>query len=212
MPAAGSLPSSRPERFAADALGFVAEQAGLAAAEFRELAGGDGGEHGSPRPLYVTTATQIGLLPTAGIPDLPAALLSPGTPAACSQLLRRWLLLPPRPAVADAMHVACRELLTASDALPAARPLPVGKLVALVEARQGNVPFFRELRQVRRPLRGSPATAASSLGLARAVCGRLGPLVCSARGRTWPLGLSPLAHFVTEQFLDDSTVQINRVR
>jgi hypothetical protein len=50
--------------------------------------------------------------------------------------------------VADAMRAACAELLSTQQALPSARPLPVGKLVALLCARQGNAPFFRELSQM----------------------------------------------------------------
>ena len=64
-----------------------------------------------PRPLYVNTASQIGLLPAAGIPDLARALLpSRGALSESLALLRRWLLLPPAPRVADAMRLACAEL------------------------------------------------------------------------------------------------------
>ena len=65
-----------------------------------------------PRPLYVSTATQIGLLGQPGIPDLPSALLPAAAPAACAALLRRWLLVPPRPSVADHAQAACAALET----------------------------------------------------------------------------------------------------
>ena len=57
------------------------------------------------RPLYVTAAAQVGLMGDPKVPSLPDSLLGAsgvaGTTAA-SRLLRRWLLAPPPPAVADA--------------------------------------------------------------------------------------------------------------
>ena len=97
----------------------------------------------------MTTATQVGLLPTPGITDLPSALLPDDAPAACKHFLRRWLLLPPRPSVADAARAACVELTELrTTGLPSARPVPVGKLVGLILAKQANAATFLELKQL----------------------------------------------------------------
>ena len=134
--------------FPSSVVDFAASQAQVRPDEFRRLSSPTSGLDAPPRPLYASTATQIGLIPSPGIPDLPRALLPPHAPAACVNLLRRWLLLPPRPSVADAMREACVSLAALNGPLPACRPLPVGKLVNLLLARQANAPLFDEARRV----------------------------------------------------------------
>ena len=57
-------------------LGFVADECELDLATFRQLPSlRDGVVDCAPAPVYVSTAAQIGLLPTPGIPDLPHSLL-----------------------------------------------------------------------------------------------------------------------------------------
>ena len=65
--------------------------------------------------------SQIGLLNTPGMPDLPKALLPPTASAASVALFRRWLLLPPRAEVADAARAACEQLGQLTCALPVRR-------------------------------------------------------------------------------------------
>ena len=143
-----SLHAPTPADFPRAVLEHVAGENELSVTSFRQLPTRGEARDAPPTPIYLSTATQIGLLPAAGIPDLVRALLPSDAPAACAQLLRRWLLLPPRPSVADAMRAACAELLELRAPLPAARPTPVGKLVGLLLARQANAPFFGELKQL----------------------------------------------------------------
>lgn len=143
-----SLNAASPTLFPQAVLDFASEEAQVDAASFRQLPSRGDGVDAPPTPIYHSTATQIGLLPAAGIPDLLRAVLPSDAPAACSHLLRRWLLLPPRPSVADAMRGACSELVTLPTALPSARPMPIGKLVSLLLARQANAPLFLELKQL----------------------------------------------------------------
>jgi len=140
VPSPGAFPQAM--------IDFVAEVAQVDGRSFRQLPSRGEGLDAPPTPLFMSTATQIGLLPAPGVPDLMRSVLPPDAPAACVHLLRRWLLLPPRPSVADAMHDACAELVALSTALPRARPVPIGKLVSLLLARQANAPLFLELRQV----------------------------------------------------------------
>ena len=43
---------------------------------------------------------------------------------------------------------ACEALGAATGPLPLVRPLPVGKMVRLLSARQANAHFFRDLAQL----------------------------------------------------------------
>jgi hypothetical protein len=71
-----------------------------------------------PRPLYMTTATQIGVLPKEGIPSLPSSLLPATTPSLIRELVKKWLLWPPPPPIASRISDAC-------SALKAPNPPPV---------------------------------------------------------------------------------------
>ncbi|KAG5186777.1 hypothetical protein JKP88DRAFT_308923 [Tribonema minus] len=121
-----------------------------------ELAGGESGaftvarsqrarEAGRPRPVYLSTALQIGLLPNPNVPDLIPRLLPRGYPGHCARFLRRWLLSPPPHALADAMAELCRACARLDTGLPPLRPVSVGKAVALLSAQQCNVPLFRDV-------------------------------------------------------------------
>lgn len=150
-----SLRSPTLASFPEAVVAHAAEQAQVRPSEFRQLPTAAAGLDAAPRPLYTSTASQIGLIPTPGIPDLPRSLLPPTAPTACVQLLRRWLLLPPRASVADAMRRANSELVALDSAVPSCRPLAVGKLVGLLLARQANANFFHEARLVLRALEQS---------------------------------------------------------
>ncbi len=99
-----------------------------------------------PRPIYLATATQIGLIrPDESIPDLVMSLLPPGEVGRSSRFLRRWLLNPPPYAIADSMAKLCHEVAQLRIGLPDVRPVPIGKAVALLTARQCNAPLFRDI-------------------------------------------------------------------
>lgn len=69
------------------------------------------GADGRPKPLYFSSACQLGFHRTRGVPSILDALLPPsGAPAACRKYLRRLLLLPPPPGVGAAIRTACRLL------------------------------------------------------------------------------------------------------
>ena len=63
-----------------------------------------------PRPLYYSTALNLGLHRARGQPCLLDYLLPPASPLPARRWLRRLLLLPPPPATAAAVHRACRIL------------------------------------------------------------------------------------------------------
>lgn len=102
-----------------------------------------------PRPLYSPTAQQLGLLPSPQVPDLVAHLLPKhDNPPSARSFLRRWVLRPPPPLVADQMQRLIRGLRQLPMGLPRLRTsLTTGKLVALCTSKQANASMFRDLAQ-----------------------------------------------------------------
>jgi hypothetical protein len=112
--------------------------------------GADALKHLRPRPLYAPTAQQLGLLPSPQVPDLVASLLPANDAPACSRsFLRRWLMRPPPPRVADEMQRLLRALQELNLGLPTIRStLTTGKVVALCSSHQANAQMFRDLRRI----------------------------------------------------------------
>ena len=108
-------------------------------------------DSGRPRPLYLATARQVGVLPTDGMPDTVKELLPPGTPAACRHLMRRLLLHPPQHEVAEATRRATAALSGLGpggaegtpdgvrlEAVPLLPLVPAAKIARLVIAREAS--------------------------------------------------------------------------
>ena len=103
-----------------------------------------------PRPLYLSTAAQIGLVANPNIPDLVSQLLPASRSAHSARFLRRWLLSPPTHSLADSFSSLCFSLRSGSLALPVTRPVPVGKIVSMILARQCNSGLFRDIEGILR--------------------------------------------------------------
>ena len=96
-------------------------------------------------PLYAETATQLGLMTDPTIPNLISYLLPDSAPAPTRRFLRRWLLTPPPPHVADAMAVLVRALKEDGMALPPLAVPPLGKVLSLIRAGQASAQVYREI-------------------------------------------------------------------
>lgn len=96
-------------------------------------------------PLYVETATQLGLMNDKTIPPLVSYLLPDSSPAATRRFLRRWLLTPPPPNVAESMSTVVKFLKDSGTALPPLTVPPIGKVLALLRAGQASAQVFSEL-------------------------------------------------------------------
>lgn len=96
-------------------------------------------------PLHKETAIQLGLVSNPHIPDLIANLLPQSAPAATRRFLKRWLLVPPPPRIADSMRGILKYVMGQENAQPPMYVPQVGKLVSLIRASQANSHVFQEL-------------------------------------------------------------------
>jgi hypothetical protein len=107
-----------------------------------------------PRPIYTSTALQVGLLPNDNVPDLIRYLLPEGTSmlgssstALANRFLRKWLLNPPPYEITGQMQTLCAELLEIKQSIPSFIPISIGKIISLLNAKQCNVALFRDIRR-----------------------------------------------------------------
>jgi len=100
-------------------------------------------------PLYLETASQLGLLQDPTIPPLIASVLDDAAPAVTRRFLKRYLLVPPPPNVAQAMAAVVRCLMddeTSNVAvLPRLTVPPLGKCLSLIRAGQSSASIYGEL-------------------------------------------------------------------
>jgi len=90
-----------------------------------------------PRPLYLSTAQQMGILPVRGVPRLIEHLLPKGSPVTCQNLITHFLLNPPPQSVAaDLRHTlqAIGTIETAFPEFPVANPARYVKTLQRHEA------------------------------------------------------------------------------
>lgn len=101
-----------------------------------------------PSPLYLGTATQIGALPTEGIPCLIKVLL----PSSCAGLpvmyIRDLLLNPPAYEIASKLQEACKLMSNIACSIPEFTCVPSAKLVKLLELRETNHIEFCKIKNV----------------------------------------------------------------
>ncbi len=101
----------------------------------------------SSLPLHLETSMQLGLMFDPAIPSLVSSLLPDSAPSSSRRFLRRWLLIPPPPEIADAMSQLVGTLKDDDNrALPSINAPPItGKVSSLIRAGQASAPVFREL-------------------------------------------------------------------
>ncbi|GMY27006.1 DNA mismatch repair protein MSH1, mitochondrial isoform X1 [Fagus crenata] len=91
-----------------------------------------------PRPLTLGTATQIGAIPTEGIPCLLKVLL----PSNCTGLpvlyIRDLLLNPPAYEIASKIQATCKHMSKVTCSIPEFTCVSSAKLVKLLEQREAN--------------------------------------------------------------------------
>ncbi|KAL0376835.1 UNVERIFIED_CONTAM: DNA mismatch repair protein MSH1, mitochondrial [Sesamum calycinum] len=101
-----------------------------------------------PSPLHLGTATQIGALPTEGIPCLLKVLL----PSNCTGLpimyVRDLLLNPPAYEIASTIQEACKLMSNITCSVPEFTCVPSAKLVKLLESKEANHIEFCKIKSV----------------------------------------------------------------
>ncbi|KAF8704182.1 hypothetical protein HU200_031678 [Digitaria exilis] len=83
---------------------------------------------GRPQPLYLGTATQIGVVPTEGIPSLLKMVLPSNCGGLPSMYVRDLLLNPPSFDVAAAIQEACRLMGSITCSIPEFTCMPAAKM------------------------------------------------------------------------------------
>jgi MutS domain V len=99
-------------------------------------------------PLYLETANQLGLLQDPAIPSLIASVLDEAAPAVTRRFLKRYLLVPPPPNVAQAMAEVIRCLMHENSnnvVMPRLAVPPLGKVLSLIRAGQASAAIYGEL-------------------------------------------------------------------
>ena len=100
----------------------------------------------SMQPLYLETATQLGLTNDPAIPPIVANLLPATSPAAAQRFVKRMLLVPPPPSVADSMRVIVRFFRTEDgSAVPPFSVPPIGKVLLMLHSGEASAQVFGEL-------------------------------------------------------------------
>ncbi|XP_062184421.1 DNA mismatch repair protein MSH1, mitochondrial-like isoform X2 [Phragmites australis] len=103
---------------------------------------------GRPQPLYLGTATQIGVIPTEGIPSLLKMVLPSNCGGLPSMYIRDLLLNPPSFDVASAVQEACRLMGSITCSIPEFTCIPAAKLVKLLESKEANHIEFCRIKNV----------------------------------------------------------------
>ncbi|KAL5214102.1 hypothetical protein ABZP36_003254 [Zizania latifolia] len=103
---------------------------------------------GRPQPLYLGTATQIGMIPTEGIPSLLKMVLPPNFGGLPSLYIRDLLLNPPSFDVASAIQEACRLMGSVACSIPEFTCISAAKLVKLLESKEVNHVEFCRIKNV----------------------------------------------------------------
>ncbi|KAI3683359.1 hypothetical protein L1987_83862 [Smallanthus sonchifolius] len=101
-----------------------------------------------PHPLHLGTASQIGVIPTEGVPLLLKVLL----PSNCTGLpaiyIRDLLLNPPAYATATTIQAICKLMSYISCSVPEFTCIAPSKLVKLLELREANHVEFCKIKSV----------------------------------------------------------------
>uniref|UniRef100_A0A0E0PBB9 DNA mismatch repair proteins mutS family domain-containing protein n=1 Tax=Oryza rufipogon TaxID=4529 RepID=A0A0E0PBB9_ORYRU len=103
---------------------------------------------GRPQPLFLGTATQIGVIPTEGIPSLLKIVLPPNFGGLPSLYIRDLLLNPPSFDVASSVQEACRLMGSITCSIPEFTCIPAAKLVKLLESKEVNHIEFCRIKNV----------------------------------------------------------------
>lgn len=100
------------------------------------------------RPIYTSTALQVGLLPNDNVPNLIPYMLprQDSHYAIAGRFLRKWLLHPPPHYIADHMQQLLAQLQSMPVSLPSFQAVSIGKVVSFIHAKQCNVALFRNVR------------------------------------------------------------------
>ncbi|KAK7279171.1 hypothetical protein RJT34_24217 [Clitoria ternatea] len=100
------------------------------------------------RPLTLGTSTQIGAIPTEGIPSLLKVLLPPNCNGLPALYIRDLLLNPPSYEIASKIQATCKLMSSITCPIPEFTCISAAKLVKLLEWREANHMEFCRIKNV----------------------------------------------------------------
>ncbi|XP_071689585.1 DNA mismatch repair protein MSH1, mitochondrial [Rutidosis leptorrhynchoides] len=101
-----------------------------------------------PHPLHLGTASQIGVIPTEGVPLLLKILLPSNCTGLPAMYIRDLLLNPPTYAIASTIQAICKVMSNTSCSIPEFTCIAPSKLVKLLELREANHVEFCKIKNV----------------------------------------------------------------
>ncbi|XP_047315981.1 DNA mismatch repair protein MSH1, mitochondrial [Impatiens glandulifera] len=101
-----------------------------------------------PQPLYLGTATQIGAIPTEGIPCLLKVLLPPNCTRLPVRYINDLILNPPAYIVASKIQEICKLMSNVKCSIPEFTCVSSAKLVKLLELKEANHIEFCKIKNV----------------------------------------------------------------
>lgn len=165
-----------------------------------------------PRPLYYSTALNLGLHRARGIPSLLDSMIPAGAPLTARRWLRKLLLLPPPPTVGQAIQAACHALNESTYPMPSYPAISPANVVLKIRSRQANDVFFRELHALVKAVGltcASPAYRQFAESLLVAVASETGhKLETSKIARSCNIALSQIHNVI----LDEDDYGIRNIR
>ncbi|KAI3697129.1 hypothetical protein L6452_29898 [Arctium lappa] len=101
-----------------------------------------------PHPLHLGTASQIGAIPTEGVPFLLKILVPSNCTGLPAMYIRDLLLNPPAYATASTIQAICKLMSNISCSIPEFTCISLSKLVKLLELREANHVEFCKIKSV----------------------------------------------------------------
>lgn len=102
----------------------------------------------TPRPLYLGTAQQMGILPERGVPRLIEHMLPKGSPVTCQNLIKNFLLNPPPKSIADDLRKVLQTLATTDAVFPEFPVANPARYVKTLQKHEASPDILKDLFKI----------------------------------------------------------------
>ena len=101
-----------------------------------------------PRPLYLSTAQQMGILSARGVPKLLEHMLPKGSPVSCQNLLKHFLLNPPPKSIADEVRTTLQTLANTDRTVPEFPVANPARYVKTLQKHEASPEILKDLFKI----------------------------------------------------------------